>query len=356
MRLELYEHIEGFDALQAEWNALLQHSATDVLFLTWEWQRAWWNAFGEGKSLHLRAVRDDSGSLNAILPLLAQKTFLDPTALLPPISVERPLLPASGEWQRTVHLVGGTEVSDYLDIIAPAKFSRQAWAVFLDALARQEDWQALDLRCIPSTSPTVSAVAELAQTHGWDVRQAREDVCPVLELPGTWEEYLTLRLSKKQRHELRRKMRRAEQETRVDWYWVNAHNFEEGLNTFFQLHKASHPDKEAFMDKRMEGFFNAIAHFALDKDWLRLSVLRFNGQPVATYLCFDYGGDRLVYNSGFDLSAYADLGPGVVLVGYLIEDAIKHGCKRFDFMQGGERYKYDFGATDTEVLRLFIRR
>jgi CelD/BcsL family acetyltransferase involved in cellulose biosynthesis len=255
-----------------------------------------------------------------------------------------------------VHLVGGTEISDYLDIIAPVERNREACAALLDTLETGFPWHILDLRCLPSASPTVSTVAEQARAQGWQVQQVTEDVCPVLELPGTWEEYLANTLNKKQRHELRRKMRRAEESAHVDWHWVSAEDFETGLATFFQLHKASHPDKDAFMDEQMQRFFGAVTRAALDQGWLRLSILRFNGQPVASYLCFDYGNDRLVYNSGFDLSAYADLGPGIVAVGYLIDDAIQHGLKRFDFLQGNERYKYEFGAVDTEVLRLLVRR
>jgi CelD/BcsL family acetyltransferase involved in cellulose biosynthesis len=360
MRLEWYRDVSGFDALRAEWDELLQRSATDVPFLTWGWQRAWWNAFGAplqgGKDLRLLAMWDDSEHLMGVVPLFIQETSLDPDAPLPDISVENPLVVANGQVHRTVHLVGGTEVSDYLDIIVPAESHQEVTTAFLDALAGDEAWQILDLRSLPSASPTVSAITELARARGWDVQQAREDLCPVLELPGTWEGYLTTKLNKKQRHELRRKIRRAERGARVDWYWVGADNLEQGMDVFIQLHKASALDKDAFMDERMEGFFRAVARFALEKDWLRLSVLRFNGQAVASYLCFDYGGDRLVYNSGFDLSTYRALSPGIVLLGYLIADAVERGCQRFDFLQGDERYKYDLGGTDTEVLRLFIRR
>jgi CelD/BcsL family acetyltransferase involved in cellulose biosynthesis len=356
MKLEIYQDSTGWDALRAEWNPLLQRSATNTLFLTWEWQRAWWDSFGPGKNLFLVAVRDESGSLAGIAPLFHQESLVDAAASLPAISVERPMAIAGGALQPTVHLVGGTEVSDYLDIIAPMEHNREVCAALLDALETGFQWHLLDLRCLPSTSPTVSSVAELAGARGWQVQQAREDVCPVLDLPATWDEYLATKLNKKQRHELRRKLHRAEEAAQVDWHWVAADNFEAGLATFFQLHKASHPDKDAFMDEQMQGFFRAVAHAALDQGWLRLSILRFNAQPVASYLCFDYGGDRLVYNSGFDLSSYADLGPGIVAVGYLIEDAIQHGLKRFDFLQGNERYKYEFGAVDTEVLRLLIRR
>jgi CelD/BcsL family acetyltransferase involved in cellulose biosynthesis len=362
MKVEIYKDTTGFDALRDEWNPLLQRSATNTLFLTWEWQRAWWEAFGAGKNLFLVAMRDEGGALVGIAPLFHQQSLVDPTAPMPAISVERPSAAAGGELQRTAHLVGGTEVSDYLDIIAPVESNQEVCAALLAALETrflQEYgflWRMLDVRCLPSTSPTVANVAQQAQARGWQVQQAREDVCPVLTLPATWEEYLANTLNKKQRHELRRKMRRAEESAHVDWRWVTADDFETGLGTFFQLHKASHPDKDAFMDEQMQGFFRAVTRAALDQGSLRLSVLRFNGQPVASYLCFDYGRDRLVYNSGFDLSAYADLGPGIVSVGYLIQDAIARGLKRFDFLQGNERYKYEFGAVDTEVLRLLVRR
>jgi len=356
-KLEVYEDASAFEALRAEWNTLLERSATNVLFLTWEWQWAWWKSFGSNKSLRLLVLRDENGYASAIIPLFVQDTVVSLDAPLPDISIEHPPTVVDGVPRRTTHFVGGTEVSDYLDIIAPFELMPEVCATLINALAGMEDWHILDLRCLPSVSPTVSAVSEVASEYGWNVQRTREDVCPIIELPKTWTEYLTLKLNKKQRHELRRKIRRAERQARVEWHWVDdTDNLEQGLDIFFRLHKASAPDKDAFMDERMQAFFRDVAHFALDKDWLRLSILRFNGQPVASYLCFDYGGDRLVYNSGFDLSTYADLSPGIVLLAYLIDDAIQHGCWRFDFLQGGERYKYDFGATDTEVLRLFIRR
>ena len=185
---------------------------------------------------------------------------------------------------------------------------------------------------------------------------AREDVCPLVELPETWQEYLSERLDGKKRHELRRKMRKAQREADVNWYWVGADRLEHGLEVFFELHRASHPEKDAFMTPRMQGFFRDVVQMALERGWLRLAVLRYDGQAVASYLCFDYAGDRLVYNSGFDTTTYGALSPGVVLLGYIIDDAIQNGCQRLDFLQGDERYKYDLGATDTEVMRLFIRR
>jgi CelD/BcsL family acetyltransferase involved in cellulose biosynthesis len=356
MKVQSYEDINGFEDLQPLWNRLLRQGATDTLFLTWEWQRAWWAAFGEGKDLRLLAMRDSSGELLAVMPLFAQETLLDTSASLPAINVEKPIAIPNARTERTIHLVGGSEVSDYLDAIAAADVNRDAWAAALDWIGQRADWQIIDLRSLPAASPTALAVAELARTRGWDVQQVREDVCPVLDLPDTWNRYMAERLDKKKRHELRRKMRKAEREVDVHWYFVEPRNLDVGLQIFFELHRASAPAKDTFMTDRMEGFFWGVAAAARDNGWLRLAILRFDGHAVASYLCFDYAGGRLVYNSGFDVSTYAHLSPGIVLLGHLIEDAIERGLQRFDFLQGDERYKYDLGAQDTEVVRIFIRR
>jgi CelD/BcsL family acetyltransferase involved in cellulose biosynthesis len=356
MNVRVYEDLSGFTALQPLWNRLLQSSATNTLFLTPEWQRAWWTAFGQGKALRLLAMYEDGGEPKAIIPLFVQQTLFDPEAPLPEISIERPSSTSNAGSLRSVHLVGGSEVSDYLDIIAPADAHRPAWAAAFDFLDQQKDWQILDLRSLPAASPSVSTVIELARARGWDSQQVREDVCPVLDLPATWDAYLATQLDKKKRHELRRKIRKAEQEVDVRWYLVEPFNLDVGLQVFFQLHRASDPEKDVFMSEPMQGFFRDVAGVARDNGWLRLAILRFDGHAVASYLCFDYRGDRLMYNSGFDVSTYGHLSPGIVLAGRLIEDAIERGLRRFDFLQGDERYKYDLGAQDTEVLRIFIRR
>jgi CelD/BcsL family acetyltransferase involved in cellulose biosynthesis len=356
MLLQWYEQPGELNDLQAEWPALLPRCASNTLFLTWEWQRAWWSTFGEGKQLRVLTIRDDSGALQAIVPLFAQQTLLDPSASLPEISIENPLNPEAGQPHQTLHLMGGSEVSDYLDILSPPDVHAQVCGALLEALAERPDWLAMDLRSIPAASPTIENVREQARARGWEVQVVREDVCPVVDLPPTWDEYLAERLDRKKRHELRRKMRKAEREADVNWYWVNRERLEHGLEVFFELHRASHPEKDAFMTPRMEGFFRDVVHVALERDWLRLSVLRYDAQAVASYLCFDYGGDRLVYNSGFDISTYGSLSPGVVLLGHMIDDAIQKGCRQFDFLQGNERYKYDLGARDTEVMRVFVRR
>src|SRR5690606_17575299 len=87
--------------------------------------------------------------------------------------------------------------------------------------------------------------------------------------------------------------------------------------------------------------------------FLRLLVLRLDGEPVAAYYGFVAKGRASYYIGGFD-PAHAALGPGTLLIGQAIEDAHGEGCHAFDFLSGREGYKYLWGARDepTFALRL----
>ena len=61
-----------------------------------------------------------------------------------------------------------------------------------------------------------------------------------------------------------------------------------------------------------------------------------------------------LYNSGFHPEAAA-LSPGLVLLAYVVRDAIGRGRRRFDFLRGEERYKYEFGPTPEDVCTVTIR-
>jgi len=183
-----------------------------------------------------------------------------------------------------------------------------------------------------------------------------EDVCPIISLPTTWDEYLSS-LSKKQRHEIRRKIRRAERSGQINWYIVNEErDLTIEMEAFIELHQKSDVDKDEFMDEQMKGFFHAAAQALQEAGWLQLAIMEVNGEKAAAMLNFDYGDSILVYNSGYNPHKYARLSPGIVLLAYCIQHAIELGRAKFDFLRGDEEYKFRFGAQPTEIYRLLISK
>ena len=336
MTTHVYTDATGFAALHEEWNPLLRNSASDTLFLTWEWQSTWWEHLGEGE-LYLLAMRTDEGRLVGIAPL--RLTMLD-------------------DGPNDLSIVGCRDVSDYLDLIAASGHEEKVYSALLDWLGSDEapNWDLADLCNIPAASPTHSLLAEMAAARGYQVQTEVEDVCPIISLPSTWDEYLSS-LNKKQRHEIRRKIRRAEGSGQINWYIVNEeHDLAAEMDAFIELHQKSHVDKDEFMDAQMRGFFHAAARILQEAGWLQLALMEINGEKAAAMLNFDCCDSILVYNSGYDPQKYARLSPGIVLLSYCIQWAIESGRASFDFLRGSEEYKYRFGAQPTEIYRLLITR
>jgi CelD/BcsL family acetyltransferase involved in cellulose biosynthesis len=189
------------------------------------------------------------------------------------------------------------------------------------------------------------------------VEQSIQSVCPLIHLPTSWDEYLA-RLDRKERHELRRKMRRAEQGSEpIRWRITSGEEtLDADLDAFITLLIQSRPDKAAFMTDTMRCFFHTVGHAAQRAGWLQLAFLEVNGAKAAANMDFDYNNRIMVYNSGLDPREFQWLSPGIVLMGNLIQHAIEHKRTIFDFLRGDEDYKYRLGGQDTRIYRLHIER
>ena len=86
---------------------------------------------------------------------------------------------------------------------------------------------------------------------------------------------------------------------------------------------------------------------------LRLSILELNASPVAATMSFDYKNDRYLYNSGYD-PQYSWLSVGVISKAVCIKDSTEGGRKRFDFLKGGEEYKYHLGGSEVPLYQCSI--
>jgi CelD/BcsL family acetyltransferase involved in cellulose biosynthesis len=334
--MEFQLHTTFPQHLEAEWNALLEHSVTHVPFLRHEYLQIWWQSRGGGEwpqaELALVTARRD-GQLVGIAPLFK----------------------ADGR----LLLVGSIEISDYLDIIvSPADLDE-----FLEELLafvsgpQLGDWQTLDLYNFIDSSPTLPALEKAAAHQGWGFQTEKLEHSPYIPLPGDWETYLA-GIDKKQRHEIRRKMRRTEESgAEVRWYFVSdPARIDAEIQAFVELMQQDE-DKAAFFARSpsMLPTMFETARCAFERGCLSLAFLEINGRKAAGYLCFDYLNRIWVYNSGLDRSMM-EYSPGWVLLGYLLQWANENKRGEFDFMRGNEDYKYRFGAVDRFVVRAALTK
>ncbi|MGD2206734.1 MAG: GNAT family N-acetyltransferase [Anaerolineae bacterium] len=336
MQIEYHFESGGFSALKPGWNNLVRRSCCDTVFLTWEWQATWWKHLGEGSLVLLGFRAEDDGRLVGIAPLFHTETQDNLSVL---------------------YMVGCRDVSDYLDLIVEQGQEDDVYSALLDYLENEAPaWDLVDLCNIPQDSLTFVRLRELAETRGYQTLVEVEDVCPLIDLPVTWDDYL-MSIDKKQRHEIRRKLRRADGGADTQFVIVGPdRDLRAEMEAFIDLHQKSAPEKDAFMDQQMQDFFFDVAQVLQTQGWLQLAFVEMDGQKAASLLNFDYGGDILVYNSGYDPMQFRHLSPGIVVTARCIKHAIDLGRSKFDFLRGDEVYKYRFGAKDTEVRRLLIAK
>ncbi len=329
--LSVYRDASAFDLLEAEWNALLQRAPINHVFYTWEWQKTWWNAYQPGELLILTCRVDN---------------------LLAGIA---PLFVSGSAGNRAVQIIGCVDVTDYLDVIVDEAHLTAVHTAFAGYFAaNREDFDLLDLCNIPHGSPTRQLLPGLLEQRGFSTKVEQQEVCPVIELPLNWTGYLSL-LDKKQRHEVRRKIRRAHgSDKSIDWYIVNGcHNLEEEVSHFVRLMAASDKEKEEFLQNQKNlRFFQSIVPLLQKRGWLQMNFLTVDDERAAAYINFVYGNRVMVYNSGLAHRDYADLSPGIVLLAYNIKHAIEQGFQFYDFLRGDEPYKYRMGGRNTSVMNI----
>ncbi len=189
------------------------------------------------------------------------------------------------------------------------------------------------------------SIAACFSYQGMEVEPHQHAVAMRLALPISFDEYL-MSIGKKQRHEMRRKVRRFVEQL-GDPVLSEGDAFDD-LDLFFALHRQAEGEKGSFMTDAREGFFREL----LKIDGARLDVLRDgNGETVAASFGFVDVDAYYLYNSAYD-PARSDASPGMVMLSMLIEQAIGHERRWFDFLKGDETYKYRLGAEERPLFQI----
>jgi len=338
MEFKLHTTFDRLEPLATSWNTLVETGITNAPFLRFEYLSTWWGTHGGGEwkdNSELAVVTAwNEGDLIGIAPLFLAKNREGKDALM---------------------LLGSIEISDYLDMIVRPENHQKFIFGLLDWLLTYypSAWEVIDFYNIPESSPSLSVLQSFSSIHGWVCSETIYQPSPYIPLTGDFETYLA-GIDKKQRHEIRRKIRRAEESGRgVRWYVSeDSSKLEEDMDNFMSL-MAFDPEKAAFLTTAMRIQMKKSARAAFEAGYLQLAFLEVDGEKACAYLNFDYDNKIWVYNSGLD-RRFMDLSVGWVLLGYLLEWANNHKRSEFDFLRGDEDYKFKFGGIKRHVMRIKI--
>jgi CelD/BcsL family acetyltransferase involved in cellulose biosynthesis len=319
IKTETFERLESFflnNKFNLDWSCLF------VLPL---WLKTWWDTFG-GDSDPEILTGYHQGEPIGIAPLRIQ--------------------------DNTAHFIGEENVCDYQDMIVASNYSHDFFKAILTHL-NEKGIQSLQLGMLRPDSISLIQLPNLAKQLGYAVVNTQVAFSYEIELSRTWESYLHM-LNGKQRHEIRRKLRRLNEAGEIRFRVIKRpEEISENIDTFFSMFKASRPDKSEFLTDQMVSFFSLLTQRMAQQGFLRMFFLDIDKLPAAGVMCFDYKDTLFLYNNGYN-PQFSNLSAGFLSKVYSIKDSIEQGKLRYDLLKGDEGYKKRLGSTPVPLYHLKI--
>ncbi|MRR22605.1 GNAT family N-acetyltransferase [bacterium] len=327
--------LETFRSLREQWNSLAEQQVDEVPFLCHEWFELWLKHFLGQDRLHILLLhRDDK--LVAIVPLYISNTRFKSVPV------------------KMLSLIGNA-YSPLRDIIsgnADGACRFEYFHLIIDYLTKhQERWDILDVG--PFSEPAISGSGVEGHASRKSLQTMRQMCCENWFLEGiaySGDDYLASR-SKNFRKELRKRMRRLEEEGTVDIHIVtHDDNMDRLMDDYYGVYGSSWKQAEHLGPN----FHRELAKLAARKGWLRLGFIRVAGVPRATSYAIASGKTGYILKSAYDLEMKS-FGLGTLMRIEMIRSLIDNdGVTCIDLGPGEEAYKQTFVSEMRDLQSVIV--
>lgn len=254
--------------------------------------------------------------------------------------------------KKQVSILGDKDLFDYRDIIYISEFSEEIYTEFLSYLKLQPWFQGYTIlmQSIPESSGIFNLLNTDSRNNFSDKEINHEDVTPVYGINGGWDNYLST-LKKKQRHEIRRKIRKFESQ---DFHFKLISSKDElsgFLLDFYELFINSREDKKEFLTEERKTFFNKMLLAFAEKNELKILSYYDGDILISACIVIEYANIYFLYNSAYSLD-YNSYSVGLVSKIIALKQSIESSKHVFNFLRGNERYKYELGGVDIKLYEI----
>lgn len=328
---------EEFLSAREEWTALLARSRADRLFLSWEWQSAWWRTFGAVNHLDLRilAVRDARGTLVGIAPLYLHH------------AKQRNVSSRRLQFIGNIWRGPATMRTEYLEFLLDAQVEDEVAAALCAYLERDRSWDDMVLTdlCLPSV--TRAALEASSMSERCYFRTVERFSGYGVSTRVTFEEYLRS-LSGSRRRKLFHQRRKLEQLGAVSLIAVERDEFPEFARRLDRLHECRWG--KPFFVGRIREFHERLVADLPPQSKTHLSLLQIDGVDVSAAYNLRVQGREYNLQGGFDETAARGLSLGLIHNGFIIEKAFADSIECVDLLVGGGKHD-NFKARIADVVR-----
>jgi CelD/BcsL family acetyltransferase involved in cellulose biosynthesis len=304
-------------------------------FLTFEWARSFWEAFGTGAQLRIVVVRERA-EVVAIAPLMLVE--------------ER----VCGVRLRLLCSLANDHTPRYGFIVPGAREDAYA-AIWGELAGRRAEWDALRLIQLAAGSRTLERIARAAQADGFLVGLWPSSVSPFVVPRGSFEGYLAA-LPRQHRGNLRTRLRRLAELGPVAREVVASGPLGPALDEGLAIEASSWkgPAGTAILGSaETRAFYAALAARAAERGWLRLEFLSVAGRRIAFDYSLRYARRHFLLKTAYD-PAFARYSPYNLLCAQNLAECFEQRLLEFDFLGDAADWKERWARESRAHYWLFV--
>lgn len=325
----------AFDALAPDWDALLERSGNDQLFYRHWFLATWLDHLGTDAQLCVATLHED-GRLVAALPLLRRRVRMHGLPVQALCSM-------------------GNLHSCRFDMLA--EDPQRAAPALLTRLLQEPDWQLLRLEDVPPDS-RADALLPAARAAGLATGRWHSLVSPCVPVSADADSFRRA-LGSKLRTSLRRRRQKLATRGTVRLGRVGGGaGLDAVLLECLAVEAAGWKGRNGTAiasEPGTRGFYTGVAREAARNGALALWTLRVDGRLVAFQLAIEHGRRVLLLKQGYD-EAFADCGPGQLLMEDVLEDCARRGLAELDLLGDDAPAKRTWTAHARQHAWLFVMR
>jgi CelD/BcsL family acetyltransferase involved in cellulose biosynthesis len=335
--LVVIDDAAGLAGLAEPWRALHAACAPASPFLGFVWMQTWAERFcRDGRRLHVVAIQQ-GGRVVAIAPWC------------------RVAAPRALGTSRIEFLGSAVTAADHLDVLAEPGAAREVAALLHGHLFGPGAplWHRLELRGFASDSLFLFHFARDLEEAGRVLRVEAGAYCPTRSLQGGSDEGLASQLSRR-RKRLRYELSVLARQGAVEHLTRRSGESEakEAAARLCGLYRARWGEQA----EALIGFTEALVGLGGECPRVEIDLLEVAGRAVAGLLHLRSGDAIHLHLMAIDRALDPRLSVGNLIVGLALERAAKEGLRSYDFLRGGEEYKFRWADGAARDLDLVVDR
>jgi len=335
---ELITSRQELAALQSEWELLYAKNPRHSPFLSWGWVYAWLRHLAGNPNLIIACMRGSDSTLQYILPLVSGAYAGN-----------------RGLYRTVLACSYGPDCSEELGCLCLPELEGRSADLTIEAISRYADGGTVYLNPLGSITGFPSDLAAALMSHGRVMRLRQDVMCPTIDLPDSWDEYLAA-LSANFRSQIRRSAKAMKRIDGLSFRSVGpaeAGDFTDALIKLNQERMQSKGEVSTLEEDSFRRFLREATPYMAKYHTAWMDVIERDNEILAAALNFVVGGRVYYYTGGFQESISA-IRPGVNLFARVIKRSIESKMKKYNFLRGEEPYKYRWNATDAVSFNVTI--